>query len=184
MGYTKIDADWPSIESAWRHGASASQLASQFGVNERTIRSRARRNNWDLDRSESVQVIRNALSPRLKEPVKRLSDDAKRWIDEIKTVAEKHLAHVKKRAGKNMSLDDLDTLVKLTDLVDRIGRRQHGLDKDGAVSGPKTLVQVNLSSLADVQAVLAQAVRKPGSVELETVDDTDDDEPDPDSMVD
>ena len=152
-----------------------SNYPNEPGVNVQTIRSRARNHHWSKlqQSSQSLvdQIVNNAAKDRLKKPIDQLSEDAIKWIDRVKKVAERHLEAVEDKDPGKLDLKDLDTLTKVTDLVDRLGRRQHGLDDSRAVAGPRTLVQVSISSLADTQRLIRESIDNPGSIEVVEVTD-------------
>lgn len=73
MSQSKADADWKSIEAEYCAGIlRVSEIARQFGVNESTIRSRAKRGNW----------VRLSASMRAKEVKKKVGSESPKKVSQ------------------------------------------------------------------------------------------------------
>ena len=118
---------WPEVQALYNQGVKAPQIAEQYNVKPATIHQRAYRHNWTKLRKISTQDNQEVIEKRVNESLAAESDV---WVEKMRSIYNKSVEDLeaKQKAGK-LTLRDLKTLAEITELTDKGGRRNLGLDK-------------------------------------------------------
>ena len=162
----QLSVPWPDIQATYAQGVSAKDISDKYGVKVSTIYRRAHRLGWTKLRELSREMVQKGASKSLEAG---LTAESNHWISEMRSIYATAIKELKskQKAGK-LTLRDLKTLAEITELTDKGGRRNLGLDKQEHTSN--TFITI-IESSDLVKSARLQGVDGEHVIDVEPVDD-------------
>jgi hypothetical protein len=129
-GRSRISADiWEQIKTAYAAGIGLREIARNMQIPEGTVLARAKREDWTQKIQHAKALVpsdmqSNAITP-MQSAAATMQERALRHVDRMAGVREKVLPHL-----EGMSPDSILHRVDEVEKLDRIARRNYGLDSN------------------------------------------------------
>lgn len=154
-GRSKISADiWEQIKTAYAAGIGLREIARNMGIPAGTVLARAKREDWTRQIQHAKALVPSDMKSDAITPMQSaavcIRERAQRHVDRMAGVTEKVLPHL-----EGMSPDSILHRVDQVEKLDRIARRNYGLDFNQEHSGI-----LNVAVLAGGKAAF-QITQKP-----------------------
>lgn len=139
----ELEIDWKLAQTLFAQGVTLKAIAHNLGCNTSTLRSRSSREHWKQVAEEGKQIIAKV----------DFAARTQAWPVKIADIVEKHIEALSKKDPETLKLRDLEAFSNVLERIDKVARRNFGLDQEGA----KTInigVNIDLGE-SDQLAVLA-----------------------------
>lgn len=136
--------DWAALKAAYRRGeGSYRALGERFGIPEQTIRKRAAREKWTVERNQVAAEAERRATEKDVESVAQMLQKHRRVAARIAELVEKQI-EAEARGGK-ISANKLDVLSGVLARMAPVERLAAGLEQSrpvqaGATEGPRTRI--------------------------------------------
>ena len=136
-----LNVDWSLAQSLFQEGVSLKNIAMRTGIPYFTLTKRANRHGWTQmvmppkgTKTKAVQSGQmTVLAPQPQTP-----DRASNWTNRVGNMAERCMSKLEDKmstmSNKDICLDTVEQIVRVTELTDRTARRTFGLDGDRNLS--------------------------------------------------
>lgn len=131
-----LPVDWDALKTLYIKGASFAEIAKRSGISAVAVRAHASRYKW----KEAVAAASTALQQSV---TLTWAERGQHWANRVGDVVEKHLAHIERAEPGSMKARDFESLLRVLETLDKIGRRTFGLDSHSASSALALQVNVN-----------------------------------------
>lgn len=144
-GFVPVDADWTGIRQDYCQNAlSVKELAVKYGVNPHTIYKRSVREQWPIPKrvvkDRINRIAKLSVSQKVRETMQKvtpaLEQAVKEWQERTIGLAGVAREKVAEKLSGELEAEELKTVASTLDVVDRVGRRSLGLDKETSGSSP------------------------------------------------
>jgi gluconate kinase len=132
-GRSRISADvWGQIKTAYAAGIGLRETARNMNIPEGTVLARAKREGWTRQIREARAIVpqQSNVITAMQSAVATIQERARRHVDRMAGVTEKVLPHL-----EAMPPDSILHRVDQVEKLDRIARRNYGLDSTSAQPG-------------------------------------------------
>lgn len=153
-----LNAPWDELKAAFVKGVTLPDLARQYGINYSALRARALRHGWRTDAAKAASAMQQSITTTL-------AERGGSWAHRIGTVLERHLSFLEKADPAALKLRDYEGLVRVLEVVDKMGRRTFKLDDENA--SPRTSINVCFSAAGHGYQPQAATMATPLPVEVE-----------------
>ena len=143
----RLSADWSAFKAMYVKGVPAKQIAEQTGISFDALRQRIHREHWDDDVTKAEQAVAHSVTLDLVQ-------QGKSWVNRVSKVLNSHISFIEHTDLSSLKLKDFEGLVRALETLDRIGRRNYGLDQEISPSVNLGVVLHNVSHTGHVRSAI------------------------------